>query len=179
MLTKIYYALLILVTNSYNLLQKSVIMFSGTSRPVYISNDIIPSHRGLLSIAINRYNINSATGIIGAILLTQNKNAIHTINIEYNNENTELAFTNIAAHVYSNGQFIVDETYIRVNKKLYGETFICVILHELLHAQGLMHSSLPGLMNYSVKENNLGVIQESSPCYLSIDDISGLMAIKK
>ena len=84
MLTKIYYALLILVTNSYNLLQKSVIMFSGISRPVYISNDIMPVHRGLLSIAINRYNINSASGIISAILLTQNKNALDTINIEYN-----------------------------------------------------------------------------------------------
>ena len=53
----------------------------------------------------------------------------------------------------------------------------CVILHELGHTQGLMHSQEPGsIMNYTVYKDELGNILDSPACTLSLDDIIGLIS---
>ncbi len=78
--------------------------------------------------------------------------------------------------------FGTNETDIYIqNSVLYKpKTLYNVVYHEFIHALGLNHTTEhDGYMNYNVRTNTYGIIEDGRKLYPSLDDIKGLRYIKR
>ena len=107
-------------------------------RPVYIGSQISNDQIDYIQKSIDNMNLSR----------TYEKTQNH-IRIQY--DNSIVGNTAMTANLYPIGSFIIDYTVISFNPNLYDNILGCVILHELYHSQGLMHSTVSGsIMNYTV-----------------------------
>jgi hypothetical protein len=139
-------------------------------RPFYISKKIEADQKLEIYKAVDEYN---RYGYYPALIETNNREMNH-IRIQYGEIMGGLY---MSALTNAGGYFELAKSIISFSAKLRGNTLQCVVLHELLHSQFLFHNEIEGsLMNYSVKVNQMGdIIEETAPCKLNDDDISGLM----
>lgn len=157
----------LILCSTYELIIKKIRI---PNRDFYISTQIQDSQISEIYNAINEYNK------YFVLKETYDKNTNH-IRIQYGDG--LMGYTVLSASLYSDNQFYIDRSIISFNDRLTGNTLQCVILHEVLHSQGLTHNEIEGtVMNYSVKINrDDDIIQDEMPCKLALDDIIGLLEI--
>ena len=165
MLSFILFGICILYINAFKLIKKEVIFIE---RPVYVSQEIHSDQRQVISQTINKMNLKQ--------IFT--KDDIH-IRIQYCTDC--YGQTILGANLYSSGDFVLDTSVISFNPIFTSNILGCVILHELGHALGLMHSNVTGsIMNYTIKVDQYQNIltSQTTECMLSYDDIDGLYIIE-
>ena len=179
----ISYILLTLVS-TYNLINTEVIF---TNRPIYISGQISEDQRDIITKTVETYNkpqcdINICGLLYPHLYIINDKFVDKTqiiknhIRIQYSPD-PRMGYTELGAILMSDGYLYITNSTISFNSKLNGNSLGCVILHELGHTQGLMHSQESGsIMNYTGYKDELGNILESPECTLSLDDIIGLIS---
>jgi hypothetical protein len=162
-------SIFVIIANTYQLIDTCI---RYNDRPFYISKKIEASQKLEIYNAVDEYNRYS---YYPALLETNNKEMNH-IRIQYGEIMGGLL---MSAVTHSGGYFELAKSVISFSAKLKGNTLQCVVLHELLHSQMLYHNQIEGsLMNYSVKVNQMGdIIEETEPCKLNDDDISGLISV--
>lgn len=146
------------------------------NRPVYVSRQINNNHLDDIHEAISRFNVNPDYKID----LTDTYDANEVIRIQYLRDNENgMANTAIASALESDGRFRLYHNTISFNPDLNGETLVCTLLHELLHAHGLGHSPKSKVMSFAVYVTPQGeVLQPLEPCFLNGDDLQGLKVVK-
>lgn len=98
------------------------------------------------------------------------------IRIYYNNLRYT-GFTEFEGYLTDNNEWIVDKIDIGISSNInYYNTFLTIMIHELLHANGCMHNDIEGsIMNVSILVLNNEVQNTEFPI-LHLDDISCLIS---
>lgn len=150
------------------------------NRQVYVSKQIGNVHLDDIQEAINRFNVNPNYKIV----VTEGYDANEVIRIQYLAVDREggrsMGNTAITSSLESDGRFRLYRNTISFNPDLNGETLVCVLLHELLHAHGLDHSVKSRIMSFAVTVTPQGeIIQPLEPCFLNDDDLQGLKVVSQ
>jgi len=154
--------LLLVLTNGFNLIN-GIIPYQ---KKYYISSQISDTHK---------LWINEALEILD--LETQNYYDRECIRIRYNTKRYT-GFTEFEGYLLGTNEWMIDKIAIAVNPNIeFYNTFLLIMIHELLHTVGVYHSDIEGsIMNRSIYVVN-GEVQDVPYPILHQDDIEAMNAL--
>lgn len=155
-------SLLFTVINGYEIIN-GIIPYQ---KKYYISSKITDNHKLWINDAINILDLE-----------TQDYYDSNCIRIRYS-DLRYTGFTDFEGYLNSNNKWMIDKISVGVNPNIqFYNTFVLVMLHELLHTVGCFHSDVPNsIMNVSILVVN-GEVQDVPFPILHQDDINCLQKL--
>ena len=137
--------LLLAITNGFNLIN-GIIPYQ---KKYYISSKITDIHRSFITDAINILDLE-----------TQDYYDRECIRIYYS-DLRYTGFSDFDGYLLGTNEWMIDKISIGINPNIeFYNTFVLIMLHELLHTIGCMHSNIPNsIMNTSILVIN-GIVQD-------------------
>jgi len=169
------FSLLSLIISLLYSTTKSFVVINGDinhQKPYYISSKISDKHKLWIMDAmsiVEPFNM----------LYTQEYFSNDCIRIHYSTLRYT-GFTDFNGYLLSNNKWVIDKISIGINPNIdVYNAFISIILHELLHSVGLMHSDVQNsIMNMSIYVVN-GAVSDVEYPFLHQDDIAGLLELSE
>lgn len=154
--------LLLVLTNGFNLIN-GIIPYQ---KNYYISSQISDTHRSWIDDALEILDLQK-----------QDFYDLNCIRIRYDTKRYT-GFTEFEGYLMSNNEWLIDKIAIGINPNIeFYNTFLLIMIHELLHSLSCMHNNISGsIMNVSILIIN-DKVQDVPYPILHQDDINCLKKI--